>query len=125
MEWDLTPIGSMTRLVVRVVRGGKRLLNTRYHLEQAQLTEEQWRTRWQAGRRFLAADGEGSSRTPADGRSSAELGVQGLAERPSGSVPLWLGSAAALAGNYRARAEEYARMSSPARHTTCRGSWTR
>lgn len=49
----------------------------------------------------------------ADGWSSAELGVQGLAERPSGSVPLWLGSAAALAGNYRARAEEYARMSSP------------
>ncbi|MGY0056061.1 hypothetical protein ACWY4P_05810 [Streptomyces sp. LZ34] len=49
----------------------------------------------------------------ADGWSSAELGVQGLAERPSGSVPLWLGSAAALVGNYRARAEEYARMSSP------------
>ncbi|GHE38679.1 hypothetical protein GCM10017771_57410 [Streptomyces capitiformicae] len=41
--------------VVRVVRGGKRLLNTRHHLQQAQLTEEQWRLRWQAGRRFLAA----------------------------------------------------------------------
>ncbi|MBC2908353.1 transposase, partial [Streptomyces sp. PSKA01] len=44
--------------VVRVVRGGKRLLNTRHHLEAAGLTEEQWRHRWQAGRRFLAADGE-------------------------------------------------------------------
>jgi IS605 OrfB family transposase len=48
--------------VVRVVRGGKRLLNTRHHLEQAQFTEEQWRARWQAGRRFLAADGESGKR---------------------------------------------------------------
>ncbi|MCT9144081.1 transposase [Streptomyces violarus] len=47
---------------VHVVRGGKRLLNTRHHLEQAQLTEEQWRTRWQAGRRFLEADGESGKR---------------------------------------------------------------
>ncbi|MFG2022635.1 IS200/IS605 family accessory protein TnpB-related protein [Streptomyces sp. NPDC048825] len=48
--------------VVRVVRGGKPLLNTRHHLEQAHLTEEQWRTRWQAGRRFLQADGESGKR---------------------------------------------------------------
>ncbi|MFJ9704044.1 IS200/IS605 family accessory protein TnpB-related protein [Streptomyces sp. NPDC101234] len=47
---------------VCVVRGGKRLLNTRHHLEQAQLTEEQWRTRWEAGRRFLQADGESGKR---------------------------------------------------------------
>jgi IS605 OrfB family transposase len=42
---------------VRVVRGGKRLLNTRHHLTQAQLTEDQWRERW-----FLAADGESGKR---------------------------------------------------------------
>ena len=47
---------------VRVVRGGKRLLNSRHHLETAQLSEEQWRTRWQAGRRFLEADGESGKR---------------------------------------------------------------
>ncbi|MFI2432020.1 IS200/IS605 family accessory protein TnpB-related protein [Streptomyces sp. NPDC018693] len=47
---------------VRVVRGGKRLMNTRHHLEQAQLTEEQWRMRWEAGRRFLQADGESGKR---------------------------------------------------------------
>ncbi|MFI2432554.1 IS200/IS605 family accessory protein TnpB-related protein [Streptomyces sp. NPDC018693] len=47
---------------VRVVRGGKRLMNTRHHLEQAQLTEEQWRKRWEAGRRFLQADGESGKR---------------------------------------------------------------
>ncbi|EKX66059.1 hypothetical protein STRIP9103_06863 [Streptomyces ipomoeae 91-03] len=48
--------------VVRVVRGGKGLLNTRHHLDAARLTEEQWRRRWQAGRRFLQADGESGKR---------------------------------------------------------------
>ncbi|WP_225099531.1 IS200/IS605 family accessory protein TnpB-related protein [Streptomyces sp. CoH27] len=48
--------------VVRVVRGGKRLLNTRHHLEAADLSEERWRARWQAERRFLAADGESGKR---------------------------------------------------------------
>ncbi|MEU0068049.1 IS200/IS605 family accessory protein TnpB-related protein [Streptomyces sp. NPDC006332] len=48
--------------VVHVVRGGKRLLNTRHHLDAAQLTEERWRARWQAGRRFLEADGESGKR---------------------------------------------------------------
>nr|WTB33680.1 transposase [Streptomyces sp. NBC_00830] len=47
---------------VRVVRGGKRLLNTRHHLAQAELTEEQWRERWEAERWFLAADGESGKR---------------------------------------------------------------
>ncbi|WP_327248324.1 transposase [Streptomyces sp. NBC_01320] len=47
---------------VRVVRGGKRLLNTRHHLTQAQLTEEQWRERWEAERWFVAADGESGKR---------------------------------------------------------------
>ncbi|MEW2399858.1 IS200/IS605 family accessory protein TnpB-related protein [Streptomyces sp. NPDC046862] len=48
--------------VVGVVRGGKRLLNTRHHLDAAGLTEERWRTRWRAGRRFLEADGESGKR---------------------------------------------------------------
>ncbi|MFJ3773686.1 IS200/IS605 family accessory protein TnpB-related protein [Streptomyces sp. NPDC090075] len=48
--------------VVRVVRGGKRLLNTRHHLQTAQLTETEWRARWQAERRFLQADGESGKR---------------------------------------------------------------
>ncbi|MFP3987465.1 transposase [Streptomyces sp. E11-3] len=48
--------------VVHVVRGGKRLLNTRRHLDAAQLTEPEWRQRWQAGRRFLQADGESGKR---------------------------------------------------------------
>ncbi|WP_326791886.1 IS200/IS605 family accessory protein TnpB-related protein [Streptomyces sp. NBC_00841] len=47
---------------VRVVRGGKRLLNTRHHLTQAQLTEDRWRQRWEAERWFVAADGESGKR---------------------------------------------------------------
>ncbi|WP_203736455.1 hypothetical protein, partial [Catellatospora chokoriensis] len=47
---------------VRVVRGGRRLLNTRHHLAEAGLTEPQWRQRWQAARWFLSADGESGKR---------------------------------------------------------------
>ncbi|MFD6548816.1 IS200/IS605 family accessory protein TnpB-related protein [Streptomyces sp. NPDC058398] len=47
---------------VRVVRGGKRQLTNRHHLEEARLTEEQWRARWDASRRFLQADGESGKR---------------------------------------------------------------
>ncbi len=47
---------------VRVVRGGRRLLNTRHHLEAAGLGEAEWRRRWRAGRRFLQADGESGKR---------------------------------------------------------------
>jgi IS605 OrfB family transposase len=38
--------------------GGKRLWRTRNHLDAADMTEQQWRERWDAGRLFLTADGE-------------------------------------------------------------------
>jgi IS605 OrfB family transposase len=47
---------------VRVVRGGKRLANTRHHLNDAGLSEQAWRERWLAERMFLAADGESGKR---------------------------------------------------------------
>jgi IS605 OrfB family transposase len=47
---------------VHVVRGGKRLANTRHHLETAGLDEQAWRERWRAQRMFLAADGETGKR---------------------------------------------------------------
>ncbi|MGW3495470.1 IS200/IS605 family accessory protein TnpB-related protein [Streptomyces sp. NPDC001020] len=47
---------------VRVVRGGKKLLRTRHHLEAARLTEGEWRLRWEAERWFLQADGESGKR---------------------------------------------------------------
>ncbi|MBW8817294.1 MAG: transposase [Streptomyces sp.] len=47
---------------VHVVRGGKRLANTRHHLAAAGLDEQVWRERWQAERMFLAADGESGKR---------------------------------------------------------------
>ncbi|WRZ51743.1 IS200/IS605 family accessory protein TnpB-related protein [Streptomyces sp. NBC_01314] len=48
--------------IVHVVRGGKRLARTRHHLEGAQLTESQWRGRWEAERWFCQADGESGKR---------------------------------------------------------------
>ncbi|MFE4421154.1 IS200/IS605 family accessory protein TnpB-related protein [Streptomyces sp. NPDC056817] len=47
---------------VRVVRGGKKLLRTRHHLQAAGLTEALWRLRWEAERWFLQADGESGKR---------------------------------------------------------------
>jgi IS605 OrfB family transposase len=47
---------------VHVVRGGKRLLGTRHNLDKAQLTETEWRERWEAERWFLQADGESGKR---------------------------------------------------------------
>jgi hypothetical protein len=43
---------------VSVVRGGRRLLHARQHLDAAGLTEPQWRQQWQAARWFLTADGD-------------------------------------------------------------------
>ena len=43
---------------VSVVRGGRRMFRTRQHLEDAGLTDQQWRQRWDAERWFICADGE-------------------------------------------------------------------
>ncbi|MCX4909126.1 IS200/IS605 family accessory protein TnpB-related protein [Streptomyces sp. NBC_00878] len=48
--------------IVYVVRGGKRLARARHHLDQAGLTEGEWRRAWEAERWFLAADGESGKR---------------------------------------------------------------
>ncbi|MER5661623.1 IS200/IS605 family accessory protein TnpB-related protein [Streptomyces mirabilis] len=82
---------------VRVVRGGKRLANSRHHLADARLTETRWRERWEAERWFLAADGESGKRygnetirvTP-DGEVSIKLPapLAGLANAPHGRYVL-------------------------------------
>ncbi|MFE7332466.1 IS200/IS605 family accessory protein TnpB-related protein, partial [Streptomyces sp. NPDC057565] len=53
-EWQAGRVG--------VVRGGRRLFNTRHHLAQAGLTEDQWRQRWEAERWFIGVDGESGKR---------------------------------------------------------------
>ncbi|MFE5583278.1 IS200/IS605 family accessory protein TnpB-related protein [Kitasatospora sp. NPDC056531] len=47
---------------VTVVRGGRKLLNTRHNLDAAGKSQEQWRGEWEAARWFLAADGESGKR---------------------------------------------------------------
>jgi IS605 OrfB family transposase len=48
--------------VVHVVRGSRRLLHTRHHLDHAQLSHAEWRERWESARWFLSADGESGKR---------------------------------------------------------------
>ncbi|MEU2133459.1 IS200/IS605 family accessory protein TnpB-related protein, partial [Streptomyces sp. NPDC018352] len=74
---------------VRVVRGGKRLLNTRHHLAQARLTEVQWRERWEAERWFLSADGESGKR----------FGNETIRVTPDGEVSIKLPSPLAHLAN--------------------------
>ncbi|MGW3734110.1 IS200/IS605 family accessory protein TnpB-related protein [Streptomyces sp. NPDC005148] len=76
---------------VRVVRGGKRLLNTRHHLAQAQLSEEQWRQRWEAERWFIAADGESGKR----------FGNETIRVTPDGEVSIKLPAPLAHLANTR------------------------
>ncbi|WP_326793292.1 transposase [Streptomyces sp. NBC_00841] len=76
---------------VRVVRGGKRLLNTRHHLTQAQLTEDRWRERWEAERWFLAADGESGKR----------FGNETIRVTPDGEVSIKLPAPLAHLANAR------------------------
>ncbi|MFE2092237.1 IS200/IS605 family accessory protein TnpB-related protein [Streptomyces sp. NPDC059460] len=76
---------------VRVVRGGKRLLNTRHHLTQARLTEDQWRQRWEAERWFLAADGESGKR----------FGNETIRVTPDGEVSIRLPAPLAHLANAR------------------------
>ncbi|MFD8078579.1 IS200/IS605 family accessory protein TnpB-related protein [Streptomyces sp. NPDC059718] len=47
---------------VKVVRGGRKLANTRHNLTAANLTEAAWKKHWEASRWFLAADGESGKR---------------------------------------------------------------
>ncbi|WP_327414540.1 transposase [Streptomyces sp. NBC_01233] len=65
---------------VHVVRGGRRLLNNRHNLEKTQITEAEWRQRWEAERWFLAADGESGKR----------LGNETIRVTPDGEVPIKL-----------------------------------
>jgi IS605 OrfB family transposase len=119
--------------VVHVVRGGKRLLNTRHHLEQAGLTEERWRARWQAGRRFLQADGESGKRygnetlrvTP-DGEVSLKLPapLAHLANAPHGRYVLAARVAFAHRGEqWRDRITAHRAVAYRIHEDTTRGRW--
>lgn len=81
--------------VVHVVRGGRKLLGNRHNLQAAQLTETEWRQRWEAKRWFLAADGESGKR----------FGNETIRVTPDGEVSIKL--PAPLAGLANARHGRY------------------
>jgi hypothetical protein len=63
-----------------VVVGGRRLAKIRHNLADAQLTEHEWRKRWEAERMFLTADGE----------SGAPHGNYTISVTPDGEVSILL-----------------------------------
>ncbi|WP_262401650.1 hypothetical protein [Actinomadura sp. CNU-125] len=65
------------------------MLNRRHHLDEAGLTVEEWRERWEAGRSFLAADGESGKR----------LGNETIRLTPEGEVSIRLPSPLAELAN--------------------------
>ncbi|MCX5607432.1 MULTISPECIES: hypothetical protein [unclassified Streptomyces] len=81
-----------------IVVGGRRLAKTRHNLADAQLTEGEWRERWEAARMFLTADGESGapygnytiSVDPADGTITIVLPepLRHLANAPRGRYRL-------------------------------------
>ncbi|KQV14656.1 MULTISPECIES: hypothetical protein [unclassified Kitasatospora] len=94
--------------IVHVVRGGRKLLNTRHNLAVANLTEAGWRRRWEAARWFLSADGESGKR----------FGNETIRVAPDGEVSIRL--PAPLAEYANARSGRYvlaAKVSFPHRGT--------
>ncbi|MEV5542220.1 hypothetical protein AB0L13_35870 [Saccharopolyspora shandongensis] len=76
---------------VHVVRGGRKLARTRHNLDAAELTETQWRERWEAGRWFLQADGE----------SGKQYGNETIRISPDGQVSIKLPAPLAAYANTR------------------------
>jgi IS605 OrfB family transposase len=54
--------------------GGKRLWHNRTHLDATDMSEQQWRERWEAARLFLTADGESGK---AGGNETIRVGADG------------------------------------------------
>ncbi|MFF2075921.1 IS200/IS605 family accessory protein TnpB-related protein [Kitasatospora sp. NPDC058162] len=91
---------------MHVVRGGRKLLNTRHHLAAANLTEARWRERWEASRRFLSADGESGKR----------FGNETIRVTPDGGISIKLpGPMADLANARHGRYALAARVAFPHR----------
>jgi IS605 OrfB family transposase len=118
---------------VHVVRGGRQLLNNRHHLDMARLTEPQWRRRWQAGRRFLQADGESGKRfgnetirVTLDGEVSLKLPapLAHLANAPHGRYVLTARVRFAhRGGQWRDRVSAHRAVAYRIHEDTVRGRW--
>jgi hypothetical protein len=62
---------------LHITRGGKKLLHTRLHLEEAGLSENAWRAKWDAKRRRFGANGESGK---CYGNSTIQVTPDGIIE---------------------------------------------
>jgi hypothetical protein len=74
-----------------ITMGGKRLWRTRNHLDEAGMTEPQWRARWEVARMFVTADGESGKAGGNETAASMRRPVCGSKSRPR-----WLTSTACI-----------------------------
>ncbi|MGW8361740.1 IS200/IS605 family accessory protein TnpB-related protein [Streptomyces wedmorensis] len=119
--------------IVRVVRGGKRLLHTRHHLQAAQTDEARWRERWEAERWFCQADGESGKRfgnetirVAPDGEVSIKLPapLAALANAPRGRyVPLGRARFAHRGSEWAGRVEADRAVAYRIHYDVQRGRW--
>lgn len=98
---------------VHVTRGGKQLQRNRLHLDEAGLTEEQWRARWDAARRSFGANGE----------AQKAFGNETIRLSPDGTLEVDLPVQLAHLANVTARGTTRYRLSAPVTFSYRRDEW--
>lgn len=98
---------------VHVTRGGKQLQKNRLHLDEAGLTEEQWRARSDAARRSFGANGE----------AQKAFGNETIRLFPDGTLEVDLPARLAHLANVTARGTTRYRLSAPVTFSYRRDEW--
>ena len=99
---------------VHITRGGKKLLRSRLHLDEAGLCEEKWRARWHAKRWGFGANGE----------AGKTFGNETIRLSPDGTLEVDLPPALAHLANVTARGTTRYRFSAPVSFSYRRDDWT-
>ena len=99
--------------VAHITRGGRKLMRSRLHLDQAGITEDEWRARWHAKRRSFGANGEAGKR----------YGNETIRVSPDGEVEVDLPNALAHLANVTARGVTRYRFDARARFSYRRDEW--
>ncbi|MHB1510338.1 MAG: hypothetical protein ACYCST_10660 [Acidimicrobiales bacterium] len=98
--------------VLHITRGGKRLMRNRLHLDEAGITEDEWRARWRAKRWGFGANGEAGKR----------CGNETIRISPDGVLEVDLPPVLAHLSNVTARGVTRYRFAARVRSPTARSS---
>ncbi len=98
---------------VHVTRGGKKLLRSRLHLDEAGLGEEEWRSSWRAARLSFGANGE----------AQKTFGNETIRLSPDSTLEVDLPAQLAHLANVTARGTTRYRLSAPVAFSYRRAEW--